>query len=150
MQHLNTILRQLAKEYGIEGGEALNSLRRRWFSLVGKAVAAHTFPEALKNRVLTVVVDTPQWMHHLSFFKQDISDRIASPEVREIRFRIGRIKQKAGEQPGTDSVKLSDRDMRYIEGIVQDIPDEDLRLKFRSLMMHGLAARVKKKGPQPE
>lgn len=138
MQHLNTILRKLAKEYGIEGGEVLNSLRQRWCSLVGNAIAAHTFPESLKNRILSVLVDTPQWMHHLSFFKDGITAKLKPYHVGELRFRIGRIPEQSTDEPTMYINDLSEDDVLYIENTLKSLKSEELKEKFRMLIEHGL------------
>ena len=72
MQSLRNIFKAVIKNIGIESGAALNVLRRKWPQIVGQPVSVHTYPDTVRNKILTVIVDTPQWMHHLSFFKKDI------------------------------------------------------------------------------
>jgi len=91
MHALQEILRKLVKNYGIEGGAVLNSIRRNWEDIVGKTIAVHTAPDTIKNSALSIKVDTPQWMHHLSFFKEDIIEKLKSYNVKDVKFRIRQI-----------------------------------------------------------
>jgi len=138
MHALQEILRKLAKNYGIEGGAVLNSIRRNWGNIVGKTIAIHTAPDTIKNRTLSIKVDTPQWMHHLSFFKEDIIEKLKSYNVKDVRFRIGRLSQKIEKTSKQDDVILSDDDQRYLENTINSVKDEELKEKFKSLISHGL------------
>lgn len=143
MQPLHSILRKFVREHGFEGGVVLNALRNQWVNLVGDAVAAHTYPDTIKGNVLTLIVDTPQWMHHLSFYKEDITEKLSPFDVKEIRFRTGRIPEKPEESHNTEGIELSDEDSRYIDNTLKNIKDEELKEKFRKLIMHGLTIRKK-------
>ena len=144
MESLHNILRNFVKDFGIEGGAGLNAIRRLWPDIVGPTIAVHTFPDTIKNKVLTITVDTPQWMHHLSFYKEDISEKLRSYNIGGIRFRIGRIPEISPEQPGELNVELTEDDLRYIENTVKNIKDEELKEKFRVLITHGLTKGRKK------
>lgn len=138
MHTLQEILRKLVKNYGIESGAVLNSIRRNWNEIVGKTIAVHTAPDTIKNRTLSVKVDTPQWMHHLSFFKEDIIEKLKSYNVQDIRFRIGRLSQQTIKSPEQDDLILSGDDQRYLENTINTVKDEELKKKFKSLISHGL------------
>lgn len=138
MHALQEILRKLAKNYGIEGGAILNSIRRNWKDIVGKTIAIHTAPDTIKNRTLSIKVDTPQWMHHLSFFKEDIIEKLKSYNVKDVRFRIGRLSQTIEKTSKQDDIILSDDDQRYLENTIHSVKDEELKEKFKSLISHGL------------
>jgi hypothetical protein len=138
MHALQEILRKLAKNYGIEGGAVLNLIRRNWKDIVGKTIAVHTTPDTIKNRTLSIKVDTPQWMHHLSFFKEDIIEKLKTYNVKDVRFRIGRLSQQTGKTSKEDDVMLSSDDQRYLENTINSVKDEELKEKFKSLISHGL------------
>ena len=144
MEPLQNILRNFVKDFGIEGGAGLNAIRRLWPDIVGQTIAVHTFPDTIKSKVLTIIVDTPQWMHHLSFYKEDISEKLRSYNIGGIRFRIGRIPEKTVEQPGELNMELTEDDLRYIENTVKNIKDEELKEKFKVLITHGLTKGRKK------
>ena len=138
MQSLRHILKTFITDYGLKDGIALKAIRSDWAEIVGNPIAAHTFPDTIKGRVLNLVVDTPQWMHHLSFFKAEIIERLKSFAVDDIRFRIGRLPEQIKEDPSTDQACLNEDDERYIDNTLKNIQDEELREKFRTLIVHGL------------
>jgi len=141
MQSLQNILRSFIKIHGLECGVALTAIRRQWTNLVGETIAAHTFPDTLKGPVLNLIVDTPQWMHHLSFFKKEITAKLKPYAVNDIRFRIGRIPEPEKENNSTDQAGLSEDDERFIVNTLRNLKDEELKEKFRTLIEHGLARR---------
>ena len=138
MQPLNKVLGKLIKDAGLEGGVVISAVRRQWNSLVGEGIAVHTYPDTVKGTVLTVMVDTPQWMHHLSFFKAEITDKLDHLGIRDVRFRIGRLPEP--ERPDHKAVEdeLSERDLKYLDNTVKNIRDTELRDCFRKLISHGL------------
>lgn len=137
MNSLRNILGKFVKDFGIEGGVTLNIARKRWVSVVGKPVAAHTFPDTVKGGTLTIIVDTPQWMHHLSFYKDDIVSKLKPLGITGVRFRLGRLPVSSPEKHAA-AAELSEEDLRYIENTVHGIEDEELKEKFRTLIRRGL------------
>jgi hypothetical protein len=138
MQSLQNILKTFVKDHGLEGGLALNGIRKKWEKLVGHAITVHTYPDTIKNKILTLIVDTPQWMHHLSFFKEEIIGKLEHFNVSEIRFKLGRLPETAHEKKKAEEVNLTEDDLRYIENTLKNLKDDDLKEKFRSLIAHGL------------
>jgi len=138
MQSLQNILKTFIKNHGLESGVVLTAIRHQWTNLVGETISAHTFPDTVKGTVLNLIVDTPQWMHHLSFFKEEITAKLKPYAVNDIRFRIGRLPEQIHEDLSTDQASLSEDDERYIENTLKNLKDEGLKEKFRSLIVHGL------------
>jgi hypothetical protein len=138
MQPLHKILREFVKNFGIEGGAGLNIIRKKWVNIVGQTIAVHTFPDTIRGKVLTITVDTPQWMHHLSFYKEEISKKLESYNVNGIRFRLGKLPPEIINQNSKEHVELSEEDLRFLENTVKNIKDEELKEKFRVLITHGL------------
>ncbi len=138
MQPLNKVLDKLIKDVGIEGGVAIAAVRRQWNSIVGDAIASHTCPDTVKGKVLTIIVDTPQWMHHLSFFKGEISEKLDRFDIRDVRFRIGRLPVTKNNNSPEIAKDLSESEMRYLDNTVRTIKDKDLQEKLRKLISHGL------------
>ena len=138
MQSLHNILKTFVKEYGLEGGVVLNSIQNQWKHIAGQTVAAHTFPDTVKGKVLTLIVDTPQWMHHLSFFKEEIVSKLTSYNIIEVRFKLGKLPENSKETRVAGDITLSEDDLIYLENTLRNLKDEDLREKFRKLIAHGL------------
>lgn len=143
MQALQNILHKFVKEAGIEGGVALNNLRRRWVEIVGQPISVHTYPDIVKGSYLTIVVDTPQWMHHLGFYKDDIALKLKPYGIAGIRFRLGRIPVKEEAEKEAEEADLTDEDLQYIENTVGSLKDEELKESFRKLIRHGLIRKIK-------
>jgi len=138
MHSLNTVLRKFVKDFGLEGGAALIKLRREWANIAGQTIASHTSPFTIKSNVLTLTVDTPQWMHHLSFLKEEMLGKLDKFNISEIRFRIGKLPEAA--QTVTDSCDrmLTDDDKQFISNTLKGIKDKELKKSFRRLLTHGL------------
>jgi len=145
MHYLNTLLKKYFKESGMESGLLVNKLRGLWPELVGEAVSAHTSPESVDGKVITLTVDTPQWMHHLGFFKEDILTKLKPYGLTDVRFRLGKTARAKAAGPKPKETRLSDRDISYIEKTLKDINDPELKEKLRALITHGLAGEKKKK-----
>ncbi len=136
MQPLKNVLGKLIKDAGLESGVAITA--------VGEGIALHTYPDTIKGKVLNVLVDTPQWMHHLSFFKSDITDKLEHFGIRDVRFRIGRLPEPEVKELREEEAELSEGDIRYLDNTVRHIKDNELRNRFRRLISHGL-----KRGKKP-
>jgi hypothetical protein len=138
MYALNTILRKFIKDFDISSGVKLASIRTRWESIVGGTIAAHTSPYTLKGRVLTLTVDTPQWLHHLSFFREEIKDKLEKYHIEEIRFRIGRLPEEPHREEPEKDDDVSESDMRYIANTLNSIKDSELKERLRTLLVHAI------------
>ncbi|MDO8283030.1 MAG: DUF721 domain-containing protein [Thermodesulfovibrionia bacterium] len=144
MHSLNGLLKKYFKESGIENGLLVNKLQKHWPKLVGKTIAAHTSPEAIKDKQLTITVDTPQWMHHLGFFKEEISEKLKQYDMTEIRFKLGRLSKAEASIPSPNKLELSNDDFAYIEDTLKDINDPELKEKLTKLIAHGLTENRRK------
>lgn len=138
MYPLYKILRKIVKSHGLHGSATLNTLQRKWESIMGQTIAVHTFPDTVRNNILTIIVDTPQWMHHLSFFREDMAAKLKAYGIEGIRFRVGRIRTGASREVNTEKSELTDDESKYLENVTRNIRDEDLRKQFQSLITHGL------------
>jgi predicted nucleic acid-binding Zn ribbon protein len=145
MQPLNSIIRSFVKKIGIEGGLALNNIKRCWPDIVGKPIAAHTCPDTVRNSILTIIVDTPQWMQHLSFYKETIREKLGQYNIEEVRFRVGRLQHNAEVKKQTEDSALAEEDARYMENTLKHLKDEELKEKFRALITHGLTKGKQKR-----
>jgi len=141
MHSLRNVLGKFVKDFGIDSGVALNSLRKQWTKIVGKAIAVHTYPDSVKSGNLSIVVDTPQWMHHLGFYKSDILEKLKPFSIYSIRFRLGKLPENANEAFSPEDAELSEEDLVYIDNTVRNLKDEELKDKFRTLIRHGLTKR---------
>jgi hypothetical protein len=138
MHPLNSILRNFLKDLDLESGLRLTDITKKWDIIVGQTIAAHASPYVLKGDTLTLIVDTPHWMHHLSFYKGEISSKLKKFNVKEIRFKLGRLPQKTRKGDEIYTAALTDSDSRYIEDTLKGIKDKELKEKLRLLLKHGI------------
>ncbi len=139
MQPLHDILKKYIKNHGLEGGAVLSTICNHWPEIVGQTIAAHTYPDIIRGKIFTLIVDSPQWMHHLSFYKDEILKKLHQYDIKDIRFRQGKLPVIVAQSPEEpEDIELSDDDLRYIENTVKNIDDEELKKKFRTLIAHGL------------
>lgn len=138
MHSFNTVLNKFVKDFGLEGGAALTDLQKQWANIAGQTIASHTSPFTIKNSVLTLTVDTPQWMHHLSFVKEEILGKLEKFNISEVRFRLGKLPAPAHTVIDNCERMLTDDDKRYIENTLRRIKDKELKKSFRRLLTHAL------------
>jgi len=138
MHSLNTVLKKFVKDFGLEGGAALTNLQKQWANIAGQTIASHTSPFTIRNSVLTLTVDTPQWMHHLSFVKEEMLAKLGKFNISEVRFRLGKLPAPAHTVTDNCERMLTDDDKRFIENTLRSIKDKDLKKSFRRLLTHAL------------
>jgi len=138
MHSLNTVLKKFVKDFGLEGGAALTNLQKQWANIAGQTIASHTSPFTIRNSVLMLTVDTPQWMHHLSFVKEEMLDKLEKFNISEVRFRLGKLPEAAHTVTDNCEKMLTDDDQRFIENTLKSIKDKELKKSFRRLLTHAL------------
>jgi predicted nucleic acid-binding Zn ribbon protein len=52
------------------------ALWAHWDAIVGPTLGRHARPQRLRRGVLSVAVDSPEWMQELQFLKHDIRERL--------------------------------------------------------------------------
>jgi hypothetical protein len=119
-----------------------------WEEVVGPQIAGKTRPEALRNGVLVVSVTSSVWMQELSFMKQKILDRInqtlAPATIREIRFKLGDIRQAGAGCYEEPLPQLTEEEQEIIAQHTASIEDQGLRESLQKLFT--ASRRRKKKG----
>jgi hypothetical protein len=143
MYSLNALLKKYFKESGLESGLIVNRINKEWSKIVGNTIAAHTSPESVKGKLLVITVDTPQWLHHLGFYKDEISEKLKQFGLTEIKFRLGKTSKIIHDAPQQIRPELSEDDIYYIEKTLKGIHDPELREKLEKLITHGLREEKK-------
>ncbi|MBL7032086.1 MAG: DUF721 domain-containing protein [Nitrospira sp.] len=141
MQSFQSLLKKFTNDFKIEGGVVITALRDKWTDLVGETIAVHTFPDMIKDRQLTLIVDSPQWRHHLDFLKNDICAKLERYGIDDLKFRIGKIPESKGKLSKAVEAQLTEDDLRYIENTIKNVKDEELKETFRKLIAHGLTKK---------
>ncbi|MEF9475341.1 MAG: DUF721 domain-containing protein [Candidatus Mariimomonas ferrooxydans] len=145
MQRAGSILKKFINNYGLEAGLTLTRIKNQWIKLVGQNIAIHTSPDLIKGNTLFINVDTPQWMHHLSFFKQDICQKLNPYRITEVRFKLGKLPEAVNISKEINSVSLSEEDLLYIENTVRSVKDDELKERFRGLLANALTLKDRRR-----
>ncbi len=151
MQRTGNILRKFIKDHGLETGLTLTTIKSQWEKLVGQSIAVHTSPDIIRGKTIFIIVDTPQWMHHLGFYKEDICEKLKPFKVTEIKFKLGRLpvedsfRKREDVKRKANTIPLTEEDSLYIENTIRSIEDNELKGKFRALLTNSLKHKKNKK-----
>ncbi len=150
MEKLESILLSSFENLALRERIAFDHLKRSWLTVCGEPLSLHTFPVDLRSGSLTVNVDSSPWLQQVKFLKKDLEDKLRDFQVREIRFRLGRVAWKHQSRfsvkdaaRGLSDEELSDADREWLKATLLSVRDEDLRDLLRKTI-----ARTISKGPR--
>lgn len=107
----------------------LNSI---WKQIVGEQISKITLPIKLNKKILNVMVFDPMWQHELTFFKEDILEKIPKKfDINDIKFFV---QYKKLEKEEKHFRELTDKENKIIERIVNNIQDHELKLKIKNAL----------------
>jgi hypothetical protein len=141
MQQVGKILKSFIADYGIEAGVNLVAINHKWKEIVGEAIAVHTSPDIIKGKTLSIVVDTPQWLHHLSFYRTQIAEKLKPYGIDSVTLRIGKIVQLEQDTSFFKVGTLSEDDRDFIEKTISSLRDDELKIRFRKLLQKALSKK---------
>lgn len=91
---LSDALRSVRRDLGLGEPSHFDAITAAWDDLVGAPLAAHSRPRALRDGVLAIAVDGPEWASQLRYLDQILLERVAadlpSLDVREVRVSVVR------------------------------------------------------------
>lgn len=91
---LGDALAAVGRELGIDDPGTVIALQHAWVEAVGDAVARHCRPRHLREGVLTVEVDGPEWATQLRYLEHDVvsglEGALGGHAVRSVRVVVGR------------------------------------------------------------
>ncbi len=125
---VSDVLSKLMKDYGLSAKTHEYRILKIWDKAVGDRIASHAQPLRLIREVLTVIVDSPVWMHQLTFYKEDLISKmnagIGRDIVKDIRFKTGKIEGKGNAvvrtqdlRPKTDIPDVESKVEKYLDPI---------------------------------
>ncbi len=114
-------------------------IRKNWHEIVGTAMASHSTPISINNRVLTINVDDPLWIQEFTLYKDEIKDKIMiffrdnSLEAifSTIRFQNGEIRKPENNAKTVNSAKIDPESLKKIDDSLSKIEDNDLKNALR-------------------
>ena len=100
-RHVGEVLARLAGELGVTNPTATSDLLQGWPEIVGSEIAEHARPARLRDGVLTVEVDAPEWATHLRYLAADVVRRVGEAVgdhvVEEVRLVVRPPTKRSGE-----------------------------------------------------
>lgn len=143
-QKVSDVLFSLMKEYGLGAKADEYRIMKIWDGAVGDNISSHSQPLRLIRGVLTVIVDSPAWMQQLSFYKEDLKEKInkgvGRNAITDIRFKSGKVekKEKSGARSSIKKTPLSPLQSKKIEGFLEPIKDDKTREAIRRTITKAL------------
>ena len=120
-----------------------------WHKAVGKKIAENTLPQTIKKNILFVTVSNSVWMQELQLLKDQIRERINKDlpnlTIDDIRFKIGRIREKHQASSEAPLLPLSPEEKQDVKKHGTSIKDPDLRSAFEAVMASYLKNKKKDK-----
>ncbi|MDI7261512.1 MAG: DUF721 domain-containing protein [Thermodesulfobacteriota bacterium] len=143
-QSIHSILKQTLKGLQLEVPLKTHSIWSAWKEIVGESVSLHAQPRSVRNRILFVEVSHSTWVQQLQFLKTTLLEKInaflGEPLIEDIRFRLGKIPQKAPFLLKIDDwidEKLDKRTMNQIERHLEKIDDAEVKRGLREVLIKG-------------
>lgn len=91
--HAGEIIRRVFAELDKKKNTSQEEILSLWRELAGERGVWHSRPSSLKNRVLTVRVDSSAWLQELVMRKRrllkELKRALGKDRITEIRFKIG-------------------------------------------------------------
>jgi hypothetical protein len=143
-QPIRSILEQTIKSLEIDVPLKTYSILGAWNEIVGESVAAHSQPHSVRNRILFIDVSHPTWMQQLQFLKPTLLEKVhaflGESVIQDIRFKLGKISSNVSTPPKAPSIedqKLDNATLSRIEGLLQEIDDQEIRNSLREVLIKG-------------
>ncbi|HEY3373970.1 MAG TPA: DUF721 domain-containing protein [Candidatus Aquicultor sp.] len=114
-----------------------------WDEIVGRPVCECARPLRIRSGVLYVATKSPAWSQELKALegniRRKINAAIGEQVVREIRFTCRQTEPATQAEPEMKdapplaAVKLSDDEQDFIDDIVDELPEDELRDRLKRL-----------------
>jgi len=141
---IGSILEQTLKALEIEVPLKTYSIFWAWKEIVGEPIALQTKPRSIRSQILFIDVSHPTWMQQLQFLKPTLLEKIngflGEPHIQDIRFRLGKIPAPpslSSKLPHFQEEDLREGILKRMEGLLQQVEDEELRRSLRDVLIKG-------------
>jgi hypothetical protein len=139
IDRLSTTLIKILKAHGLEGRLSEYRIFGSWEKSVGRVIARHAQPQAVRGKKLTLIVDSPAWMQQLSLLKPEIIEKVnrslGRDEIKDIVLKLGEVasaERPSDGMPVRASLDADERDQ--IDRHAREISDPEIRESFRHLV----------------
>ena len=95
-QLIGDVLKKVVEDLSRAKKEDIFTICSGWASIVGRELARHTRPAALRKGTLTVFVDDSAWFYQANFQKEKflaaLKKKVGEKKIQKILLRIGKVK----------------------------------------------------------
>lgn len=144
MKKVDSLLRPLVRDFGMESDIKFIELKKNWHILFNGLLVCHMSPYRLTEGVILLNVDSPVWLQELKYFKRDIVGKLSLYGVKDVRFKLGRVSMKDGAETrdeGTGAKTFTHEELLYIEKTISRIADKELRGTVRRAIEKSISSR---------
>jgi predicted nucleic acid-binding Zn ribbon protein len=145
MRSAGSVLSSLFRNLGLEDRIRLEAIQKHWYTVFTEPLTLHACPVELKSGVLTIHVDSPAWLHQLQYLKNDIIAKLDAAEIHDIVLRRGHLPKKQQQPVHRDQERtsrpLTKEETFWIEGLIDNITDEELKEEIRRAAAKALSRR---------
>jgi predicted nucleic acid-binding Zn ribbon protein len=100
VRRLRESLAEVAADLRLDDPDTVGGVFHGWAAAVGDTVAAHAQPRILRDGVLVVEVDSPEWATQLRYLEEDVLRRLGRKVrpgvVRSLRVVVRRPSSPSG------------------------------------------------------
>ena len=142
MKRTSALLEPFLSKLGIAEGVRLIRIKNDWDTIFEKPLSLHMWPSKYSEGELLLNVDSPVWIHQLSYQKSLILKKLGAYGVKDVRFRVGKTSRKERTTPVTRRgvAELSPEDSSFISGLASDISDAEIREAIKNAAEKSLRA----------
>ena len=83
-EHISAILAKMKQTTALGKNLEQAKIWEHWEELAGTHLAKHCRPHSIKEEVLRIIVESPVWMHKISYLKWDLLLRINRMAGKEL------------------------------------------------------------------
>lgn len=144
VKKIGTLIAPFLREFRMEEAVRFEGIKGAWGNIFREPLSLHMSPVSLKKGELLINVDSPLWLQQLSFLKNQIIDNLSPFEVKDLRFRVGRVVSAPNNAAQSSSARnrfLGSDALREIENVVSGINDDNIKEGIRKAMEKSLSAR---------
>ena len=156
LDSFGSILAGLAHRLGLESKLFEARLRRQWTDIVGEPIAAHTRPDQIRFKKLTMLVHNSVWLQQLTFLKPVLLQKVNAMAGERwlpkssyaLASLLRTVQPLRGRQPRNASAPTDRPTAREATLHTQGIQDEALRDQLTAVMVQTLS-RPELPSPRP-
>ncbi|MDA8431359.1 MAG: DUF721 domain-containing protein [Nitrospiraceae bacterium] len=149
MEKAGSLLGPVLRQLGIETGVRLEQMKREWHTLFDKPLSAHMSPGRLSEGELLLFVDSPIWIQQLTYYRKEITGKLARYGVKDVKFLLGRV-TRPRQVPDAPAPlpPLSPEESEFVERLEQAAGNRELGRAVKAAAERSIRAK-KKSGRAP-